>query len=349
MSSTRIRALDVIRGFALCGITVANVKPIAHRGSVFESAGTVLGPPGDGVPWLHLLVDQRFYPIFAVLFGVGFELLLRSAAGARRVLVRRLLALLVIGLVHLTLLWPGDVLTAYALFGLVVLVPASWLPRAGAAVLCAVLIVAALGLGTGFHLLIPGLLLLGSVLARCGVVDRLEGAVRVPSLLLAGFVVLAAPFAWLQVAGEGYAYPIAGLLIAGAYGCGLLLLLGTPVRGVLTAALAPLGRMALTNYLATTVLVLAISLLVPGSDGWGTGTVLAIAGSVLVLEWGWSTLWLRWFRQGPLEWGWRWVTWWRRPPLRVDRAAGGGAARPSAGETVHGLVPGPGGRVERAR
>ncbi|MDQ0370624.1 hypothetical protein [Catenuloplanes indicus] len=92
--SSRTVALDVIRGFALCGITVANIKPIAHRGTVHESTGTVLppGPVPDAVPWLHLFVDQRFYPIFAVLFGAGFQLLLLRAAGSRRVLLRRLLA-----------------------------------------------------------------------------------------------------------------------------------------------------------------------------------------------------------------------------------------------------------------
>jgi uncharacterized protein len=36
-------------------------------------------------------------------------------------LLRRLLVLLVIGLVHLTLIWDGDILTEYALAGLLVL------------------------------------------------------------------------------------------------------------------------------------------------------------------------------------------------------------------------------------
>ncbi|HEX6857770.1 MAG TPA: DUF418 domain-containing protein, partial [Streptosporangiaceae bacterium] len=34
------------------------------------------------------------------------------------------------------------------------------------------------------------------------------------------------------------------------------------------------------------------------------------------VQWAFSTLWLRRFRQGPLEWLWRWATWARRPPLR---------------------------------
>ncbi|MBB6349506.1 putative membrane protein YeiB [Nonomuraea muscovyensis] len=79
------------------------------------------------------IVDHRFFPIFAVLFGVGFALLLESAEGRtaspRLLLLRRLLVLLAIGLLHLFLIWPGDVLAIYAASGLVILLPSTWLPR----------------------------------------------------------------------------------------------------------------------------------------------------------------------------------------------------------------------------
>jgi uncharacterized protein len=44
--------------------------------------------------------------------------------------------------------------------------------------------------------------------------------------------------------------------------------------------------------------------------------VFLIAGSILTTQWLWSTLWLRRYSQGPLEWLWRWATWAHRPPLR---------------------------------
>src|SRR5690606_5246598 len=120
----RIKALDVIRGFALIGILPANVQPIA------ASAGAVLrAGPGTESPWWGILVYQRFYVIFALLFGVGFSLLLRSATDRvsrpRFVLLRRLLVLLGFGLAH-HLLWPGDILAVYALVGLFVLLPSTW-------------------------------------------------------------------------------------------------------------------------------------------------------------------------------------------------------------------------------
>lgn len=136
----RIIALDVLRGFALCEILLANIQLMATgRSSV------VAQPMGDWDPWLGL-------PIFSLLFGIGFALLLDSAASRvlrpRLVLLRRLGALLAIGLVHM-LLWPGEILTNYAVVGILVLLPSTWLPRWALAGLAAALIPAALIFGGG--------------------------------------------------------------------------------------------------------------------------------------------------------------------------------------------------------
>ncbi|MEV0895999.1 DUF418 domain-containing protein [Actinoplanes sp. NPDC049802] len=313
----RIAALDVLRGFALCGILLANVKPIAN-------SGDVLGPTSESAPGiLHMLVDQRFFPIFSVLFGVGFTLLL-DKAGSRAVLLRRMLALLMIGLAHLLLLWRGDVLTAYATVGLVVLLPSTWLPRRVVAVLSGILIVLSVTVLGGWYSLIPGLLLLGSALTRYGVTAGLDRHSRVPAILGAVFVAGAVPASLLQWQAaqadpDGrlfrITYPLAGLLTAGAYVCALLLLLRTPLRRPLAAVFTPLGRMALTNYLSATVLVLTVAGLVGDLDRRPTAMVVVTAAVILSVQWVWSALWLRRFRQGPLEWLWRWVTWAHRPPL----------------------------------
>ncbi|WP_433555800.1 DUF418 domain-containing protein [Pseudonocardia xinjiangensis] len=325
----RIAALDVIRGFALCGIVLVNVRPIAAMGGFLPPA-----PAGadDGFAWLGLLTELRFFPIFALLFGIGFQLLLRSAsnraARPRLLLLRRLLALLVVGLAHHVLLWQGDILTVYAVVGLVVLLPSSWLPRWAVAGLAALLIAAAVIAAGGQVSLVPGLFLLGSALVRYGVVDRLERSTRVPAVVGLVLAAGAAPAVWWQTRQLGdmggadfnRAMTLAGVLIAGVYVCALLIVLRTPLRPALQAVFAPLGRMALTNYLAATVLVLAAAHLLGGPpDTWSRATVFAITGAVLIVEWLFSTLWLRRYQQGPLEWLWRWATWARRPPLRRTR------------------------------
>ncbi|MBQ1023977.1 DUF418 domain-containing protein [Micromonospora sp. C95] len=322
----RIVALDVLRGFALCGILLANVKPIAHRGG---ELGTGHVPETTAATVLHLLVDQRFFPIFSFLFGVGFSLLLESAQARARqprvVLLRRLLALLTVGLFHFLVLWEGDILTVYATLGLLVLLPTTWVPRRVVAIAAGVLIVLSVTLLGGWYSVVPGLFLLGSALTRYGVVSKINLSSRPTALLGLIFALVAVPTTVIQLRAGALnpdstsfriAYPAAGLLTAGAYVCGILLLLRTRLAGPMTAVFRPLGRMALTNYLTATVLVLAISVVVGDSDRWPVGGMVAVAAAVLLMQWMWSVLWLRRCHQGPVEWLWRWVTWWQRPPLR---------------------------------
>lgn len=78
------------------------------------------------------------------------------------------------------------------------------------------------------------------------------------------------------------------------------------------------GRMAFSNYLGTSLL------LVPVFDGWGLGLFgqfgrLELFGFVLavwVLMLAWSKPWLERYRYGPLEWLWRCLTYWQLFPLK---------------------------------
>lgn len=328
-SRPRVVSLDVIRGFALCGITLANIVSIAST-AISDGPVGVVGPVAGGTDLLHLLVDHRFFPIFSFLFGIGFSLVLESAAARaprpRVVLARRLAVLLAIGVAHHLLLWPGDILAVYGIVGLVVLLPATWLPRWATLALAGVFLVGAILDAGGRFMLVPGLFLLGSALTRYGVVRRFEDSTRVPAVLGLLLAACAVPVAWVQArfeaagdidaVGHQIAYPLAGLLIAGVYVCLLLVLLRTPLRPVLQAVFAPLGRMALTLYLATSAIVLALAYAVGLFEDWSSNEVLVIAGSLLAAQWVFSTLWFRRFRYGPVEWAWRWATWLVRPPLR---------------------------------
>ncbi|WP_154659592.1 DUF418 domain-containing protein [Arenimonas composti] len=108
------------------------------------------GELGDGVPaqaegleyatgWLvHVLVQGKFWLLFALLFGAGFMVMRHRLAAARQPFLarylRRTAALFAFGIAHALLLWPGDILHSYAIaaLGLLVLVPVSELePRLG--------------------------------------------------------------------------------------------------------------------------------------------------------------------------------------------------------------------------
>lgn len=83
-------------------------------------------------------------------------------------------------------------------------------------------------------------------------------------------------------------------------------------------ALAPMGRMALTNYLMQTFIALALFT----GMGLGLGTrssavmfeVMALA--VFIMQIFWSKWWLRRFRFGPFEWAWRCLTYGKVLPMR---------------------------------
>lgn len=313
----RIAALDVLRGFAMCGILVANIQLIA-------STGTAVVEPTLGAAhvWLGL-------PVLSLLFGIGFSLLLESARDRvprpRLVLLRRLLALLVIGLLH-RLLWPGDILTVYAAVGLLVLLPASLLPRWAVAGLAAALVPTALVVGMGGPLLIAGLFLTGSALVRYGVVARIDDSTRGPVLLGLAFAAGALLSGWAESAASAGAAPegpswqglVTDLLHTGTYVCVLLVLLRTPLRPVLAAVFAPLGRMALTQYLSATLLVLGAVHVLGLPVDRSLPVALTAAGAILAAQWVFSVLWLRRHGQGPVEWLWRWATWGRRPRWRAD-------------------------------
>jgi uncharacterized protein len=91
------------------------------------------------------LLNGKFYPIFALLFGLG--LVLSDQAGGRppRLAARRLALLLGIGLLHLTLVWWGDILAVYAVLGLLTLPCLRWPPGR------------LLGAGLGLLVLVPAL------------------------------------------------------------------------------------------------------------------------------------------------------------------------------------------------
>jgi len=89
------------------------------------------------------------------------------------------------------------------------------------------------------------------------------------------------------------------------------------------SVLAPLGRMALTNYLMQSV----FGVLIFYGVGFGLiGKVrpilgLAIPAGVVLIELVWSHFWLAHFRFGPVEWLWRSLTYGKAQPML--RARGG--------------------------
>ncbi|MFD4639512.1 DUF418 domain-containing protein [Lentzea sp. NPDC058436] len=318
----RIHELDAVRGFALAGITFMNVLQMTGMPQ----------PEGRNADHLdsflfQLAFDQRFAPTFAVLFGMSFALFLNGSAAShprpRVLLVRRLVTLTVLGLAH-ALLQPGEVLRFYGVFGLLFLVPASFLARRwvlslGVVALVVPVVLASLNVFLLGPFPIPGLLLLGMAAVRYDLLGRMNR----PAVVLA-LLVLAVPAGiWQFHGGAGLAgvsrAQLTGLVFAPLFA---MLFLLRPWR-----FFEPMGRMALTNYLLATLLILAVGGLVTGYAS------LVLCGlGIVVVQAVLSHLWTRRFRYGPAEWAWRCVTWWRVIPFGTAPSTGSPSRTPGSPE-----------------
>ncbi|WP_218060905.1 DUF418 domain-containing protein [Leifsonia xyli] len=339
----RLPALDVIRGFSLCGIIFVNIGPLTRFGEFAERSPVSLN---DASGWMELVVHQRFFVLFSLLFGIGFALFFSSAQSRterpRLALLRRLLLLLAIG-VPFAILMPGSALLPYAVVGLAVLLPSTWLPRWLVAVAGVAFAAGALAFDGGLFL-IPGLFLVGAALTRYGVVLRLGASRTGSALAFLAFAAASLPaLLWqlsdgFEASGFTVSSAVAGFTLAGAYLSLLSLLMTTRAAVALETVFVPLGRMALTNYVASAPLMLLAGALLDlrRSDSWTL--LLIIAATVLAVQWIWSALWLRAFAQGPLEWLWRWGTWGQRPPFLRGRERHRAEAESSAPNEMAGRV-----------
>lgn len=123
----RIELLDAIRGIAVLGILFANIQIFSGYAftpftllSSFKSA-----PLNETLQYLsNAFVSGKFYPIFCMLFGYGFYMQVKKYKEDDKSFIRyfskRLFFLLLIGILH-QLIWPGDVVTIYALVGFIFL------------------------------------------------------------------------------------------------------------------------------------------------------------------------------------------------------------------------------------
>jgi len=149
--------IDALRGAALLGVLAVNLFAMGWPESQAFSADASTVPGGWALTLTWFLFMGKAYALLALLFGYGTGLQAQrlEAAGRApaRLLSRRLLALGAIGLAHGLLVWYGDVLLSYAVFGFVLLLFLRTPPRALLAWAGGLL-----ALGAAFFLVAGGLL-----------------------------------------------------------------------------------------------------------------------------------------------------------------------------------------------
>jgi uncharacterized protein len=121
----RLVIVDVIRGFALTGVLIANFTSYVSQQTpepVLNSISTSLDT------WLininAIFIEWKFMTLFSILFGYGFGLILESvekkSINANAFFGRRMFWLFMFGALH-TIFWWADVLHFYAISGIALL------------------------------------------------------------------------------------------------------------------------------------------------------------------------------------------------------------------------------------
>jgi uncharacterized protein len=118
--SDRLHVLDVLRGIALLGMFLVHFHDYSSDG---------VGLAGVYQQAVRLLLEERFWAIFGMLFGVGFAIQFRraDARGERfvRKYLRRLLALAAFGFIAHAV-FGFNVLLGYAIWGVPLLLVRKW-------------------------------------------------------------------------------------------------------------------------------------------------------------------------------------------------------------------------------
>jgi len=189
----------------------------------------------------------------------------------------------------------------------------------------------------GFAIIIIGMFLLGSWFVRSGVMEdtrahlslfRRMALLGIPigvGLGIAGSLIATNETPGMQH--DPYQIAIAMTMIGNLPAClgyvGLIvLMLNSDTVFSRVRVLAPLGRMALTNYLTHSL----VSSLVFYHYGLGLfgiprATQVVFVFTVIALQVVFCHIWLAFFRYGPMEWLWRAITYWQLPQFRRESAA----------------------------
>ncbi len=402
LQNERADILDALRGFAILGIFLDNVFGFTGYG-FFTTAQREALPTfyADGMLGLCELafVHGKFYSLFSLLFGIGFSIILtrneEKGINPLKIFYRRLFILLLIGAVHVFLLWEGDILLLYALVGFILPLFRNCSDKA--LLIWAVVLIASpilidcikvllnvhvagflenfaksidkkTGLptdenfskylfkeGSGWkewrnwqasgwiyrysYLVesnrIPkvlGMFLLGFYAGRKNIYSNLEHyAPLLKKLRRWGFIIgIPSSIAMAIFEIDGLSVPKAiGLLDTVFYAVSVVPLSLAYVAAICLfwiktngnnklKLLAPVGRMALTNYLMQTILGITIFYGVGFGLGGNIGPAVffPIAIVIYIVQIIYSNWWFKYFNYGPVEWIWRQLTYGKRLAIR---------------------------------
>jgi uncharacterized protein len=396
-SEERITSLDVLRGFAILGLLPINIQVFSMIGIAYMNPIAFGNFEGiNRLLWIlgHLLFDLKFLTIFTILFGAGLVLftsrLETKGVKSLGIHYRRMLWLMLFGFAHAYLLWGGDILVAYAISGMLVvllrnlkpgklmiigllvfsvaslvyivgglLLPSldaektqglmlmwapneeliteelasfkgSWFEQMPGRIEHALTMQLFIFLFTGWRA--GGLMIIGMALFKWGILSALKSKVfyfklTLFCLLIGLFVVgiglmtiIDSNFSmrYTFLFGSQFNYWGSVLISLGYIGLMMIWIKSNTIQ-LLRKSMQAVGKMAFTNYLMQSIICTTIFYghgfgLIGQVDRWEQ---LVIVCGILIFQFLFSLIWLKYFRYGPFEWIWRSLTYWKVQPIRM--------------------------------
>lgn len=113
---------DILRGFALFGIALVNI-PLLAIDPVLHNEGADLKVFSNAAAAFTVMAffQAKFYLLFSFLFGYSAHYVIKDSKANRGRWVGRSIGLVILGILHFSLLFFGDILFVYGLFGLLLL------------------------------------------------------------------------------------------------------------------------------------------------------------------------------------------------------------------------------------
>ena len=330
----RILSLDIIRGLALFGILFINVgayQVIIEGGPMPDYSGI------NGVidSLIDIFIEKKFFSIFSFLFGVGFYIF-ASRAEARgdkpkRRFARRLVALLIIGIIHIFLFW-GSILAIYAIIGFLLLpfysaeisTICKWLFTIITLHILAILgqlymptnsiMATILGLLGNDAIAIFIMFLSGFLVAKAGWISHIGAHIKKIKWLL----LVTGPFfigfsLWIWFASQADDQQLQSIIGLGVvpttyfYVACLFTILENRQIEKIFQPIGRVGQMAFTNYLAQSFIGMAI-ISIMGLEVVSPSDIVVIASIIFVIQMIFSMIWFKFFSIGPFEKLWRYMT-----------------------------------------
>ncbi|MEB6289438.1 DUF418 domain-containing protein [Staphylococcus xylosus] len=122
-SQQRLYEIDALRGLSLLGIILMNILVFSFPYEESVLSDVVHGFDATLLHGITLLIIGSFYPIFTFLFGYGLSIMYDNCQmkgiNYYPIILRRLIFLMIMGVLHGFFVFSGDILFGYAYTGLI--------------------------------------------------------------------------------------------------------------------------------------------------------------------------------------------------------------------------------------